>query len=243
MADTFKRLSNLLKGMSSEWMSRVEAENPSTVVRSAISATEEKYQKAMSQLSRLNVENKRRGEEAGRVEKELVELRAQRSALTEHTGDLTQRLDEAILRLESRLEVLASEAQERNTLAEELEVAAQTLQSQAHSLKREEDILKTRHILATDRVERANTEAGAPSRAYERALNAVREKAEMERRIADEGGQSPHELNRLKAEARLAALKAQRLGQTPAADDAAAPDAMDGDDGSAPGPDLPKREL
>lgn len=243
MADTFKRLSNLIKGMGSEWMNKMEADNPDAVVRSAVEGARGRYDQVVKQIGRLKAEDKGAGDERARVEKELGELRAQRRGVDD-ASELAARLDEAIQRMAARLETLDTEAEQRDALSAELTTRAQELRREVDAIKAEGDSLVARSVVARDVTAQQSFEAGAPSRAYERALQSVRDSADQARRAADQGLPSDAELGRLKAEARLAALKAMR--KAPEAPAAAAPEgsAPSGEE-EAPKPPspLPDRDL
>lgn len=257
MADTLKRLSNLIRGMSLEWMAEAEAENPRAVVKSAMEGARQRYDEAARTLARLKAQDKGADDEARRIEAELGDLRAQRAALGPEHTDLAARLDDAIARLAARQETLATEDVQRAQLADELAERSAALQRELQQLKQEEDSLVARHLSAREEVEASSLSSGTPTRAYERALQSVRERAERTRTATEQGAPSSEELGRLKAEARLAALKAERANRTPTppaapspaptaapAPAAPAPAAPAPDAEPAPPPSpLPRREL
>lgn len=247
MADTFKRLGNLIKGMGNDWMNRIEADNPRAVVKAAMEGAESRYQEAKRSLGSLRQRDGAKRKEEETLRKEMAELEAHRDQVLVSDPALALQLEETRLGLEARIEAIKEEEVSRAKAIAELEASMEDLKSMAQGLGSEADSLVARQIVNQESIARDGLAGGMPTRAYERALQNVRDKTEAARDAAERSGPTPGEVTRMKAQAKLAALKAARLKSMGIEDEAApeeadAPETEKGASPDEPTP-LPKREL
>lgn len=243
MADTFKRLANLVKGMGSDWMSRMEADNPRATVEAAILGTENRFNDLSKRVGALRSQGDRQGRELSKLESEVQSLTTHRDRILDSEPELALQLTETIQGLNGRIETLKQSEVDGSQMLDELKERMAELKIEADKLKNEGDLLTARSIMAQENNAKGDLAGGTATRAYDKALQNIRQQTEAAQERAEKSGPTPGEINRLKAQARLADLKAKRLGKSEGASIQKAPEedtpseAVKGDD------PMPKREL
>lgn len=200
----FERLSNIWKGIISNWVSDVETANPEAVYESAIEERIKKHRELKKAVSGIVYLRNKLSAELEQKEKELKEVEMQIPIAVQDGEDdvalvLIQRKDELTAKIaETQVELEKVAAQ-----AEEAKSGLITFQAEIEKLKRERDTMLAKKANAEARIKIQESLDGLSTDADIKALDNVRTNINKLQAEADVGGEIKGE----SLDAKLAKIK------------------------------------